>query len=63
MSTDHSSKEKQTYLRVKPFEGGSWCLMTPAELVDMIDDGDQYIVKVVRLSADEYEKLPEFEGW
>ena len=54
-----------TYIRVRPKSGGAWCYMERCELQDMLDgnDPDEYQVEDVEMSHEEWETLPEFEGW
>jgi hypothetical protein len=53
------------YIRARPKSGGPWCYMERCELQDMIDgsDPDKYEVEDVRMTHEEWEALPEFEGW
>lgn len=48
---------------------GSWCLMEPDAAIVMMDevkyndDAEDYIYEEVYLTRDQYEALPEFEGF
>lgn len=43
---------------------GSSCLMEPAEVAGFVDSGESsYIVTTVMLTRDQFESLPEFNGF
>ncbi len=43
---------------------GTFCIVEKHELPSMIEDGDdEYKVTMVMLTRDQFEKLPEFEGF
>ena len=50
------------FLRVE--HDGSFCIMEPGDAEDMMADGDtEYNVSAVLLTQDQFEKLPEFQGF
>jgi len=53
------------YIRARPKAGGAWCYMERCELQGMLDGGDpdEYEVEAVQMTHQEWEALPEFEGW
>lgn len=54
--------KKECYIRVE--HDGSWCLMEPHDAADMIFGADEeYSVEAVYITRDQFEKLPEFEGF
>lgn len=56
--------EKKVYAKVKN-EFGVDVLIDVCELeghIDHLIDGDEFTISFVRMSDDEFEKLPEFEG-
>ena len=60
-----ASRDKRKFLKVRPIEGGSWCIMEPCELEDMTggEELQTYEVQDVWMTNDEWEALPEFQGW
>ena len=64
---DNRSSKKRIYLKVRPKGGGPWAFTEPDDLMGTIDpvedEGSIYEIAVVALTEDEFEALPEFEGW
>lgn len=43
---------------------GAYCIMEPAEAKQMLDDGDyEYTITPVMLTRDQFERIPEFQGF
>jgi hypothetical protein len=61
---DKDGNPRARYVRIA--YDGSWCICKPGDVEAMVGDADEshrYITEDVYLSAQEYEALPEFEGW
>jgi len=42
---------------------GSSCTVPVGELMDMIGDGEEYIVRIKTMRVAEFERMPEFDGF
>jgi hypothetical protein len=55
-----------TYCKVRPEDCKSWCMVPLKEVADVLEDSDPsetWVVEVVHITEEEFEALPEFEGW
>ena len=64
--SDHHPKcedfKRQEFKRVEL--DGTYCVMTPAEAEAMLAESDeQYTVSTVMLTRDQFERMPEFNGF
>lgn len=58
-----AARDKRRYLKVRPIEGGAWCIMEPRDFEDMTSEFHTYEVRDVWMTDAEWEALPEFDGW
>lgn len=58
-----TSETPQRYFRVTVDNRASCICATRAEVDDLLDGGDSAEITEVFMTASEYEKLPEFEGF
>lgn len=42
---------------------GASCTVPVGDLLDMIEDGSEYSVRIKTMPLREFERLPEFSGW
>lgn len=55
---------KREYLKLTL--DGAWCIMTPADACDSLQDADDpkaYKIEPVWMTPLQYDRLPEFQGW
>lgn len=45
------------------FDGSGWCVIPVGDLMDMLEDGQEYTVKIETMSKSRFERLPEFTGF
>lgn len=42
---------------------GTSCVVPATDLMDLIEDGSEYTVRIKTMSLRKFEALPEFDGW
>lgn len=60
----YAKNDKRRYVELK--YDGSWVICTPGEAIDFVqdaDDGISYEMRDKWLTPQQYDKLPEFEGF
>jgi hypothetical protein len=61
-----SVKVVKTYCQVKPKDQTSWCTVHIKEIADVLWDSepnDEWDIKIIELTDEEFAALPEFQGW
>ncbi len=52
--------------KIKPKDGGPWCVQEIEWIVELLKNSDvdeTYEITPALMSEDEFNELPEFEGW
>jgi len=63
--TRGKKRDKHRYVKLRPKEGGPWCVCEPVEVESMMDGepAENFETQEVWMTRAEAEALSEFEGW
>lgn len=56
-----AARDKKRYVKIT--YDGAPCICEPRDVDDMLDGCDGATIEDVWMTVDEYEALPEFQGW